>query len=639
MTTPELSRRFNEDSLHVVKPRFSGSVSEYCCAEIRFNEPGRVGKFSLRSREYLREPLDNYGIEEITDMILCFGTRTGKTTIMFAGGGYRIQEKMRRRLFVKPGAKGTAGAENDARTRFIPMCRSSDALNALIPKGGNSRHFFKTSQQIFRNGSIQDWTGSNSVANLASNAMEDVDQDEVDKFNLTRRRDEDGEVVEASASKLADERTSEFRSPKRVKGSTPTLESGLIWVELLKTDLRRRFMPCPHCEKLLILAWSKEYSALPSKGLDGQPLPLAFVKWDDEARRKDNSWDLDRVERSAGYICPHCSGRFNDDKKIWMDENGIWKPTQIGAPRTRGYHLPSMYSSHEQTTVGKLALSFLEGVKSLDGPRNFINSKLAEPWNNQGGRVERIEIISPDDKKTDGATKLIAFDLQLLSPRFWHVAAEFKPSENLFRIIDFGSGEHESEQEEKIKQHEILPHHVGVDSGKFATECYDLCLRHSKIVRRVNAPPIAVGWTPMKGFKHTQFWKDQKTKMMMPFTLSSAPLPHHKFQLPLLNFNAHVLKDMFSRIRRNKTHVKFEIAPGCATDEFFKHLDGEIRKTVIEDGRPVQRWRPRAKSWPNHGLDCVNMLLALAMFHKLMRFNDESVSISERIKTRQNEND
>src|ERR1019366_1909297 len=101
------------------------------------------------------------------DQVMVMAPRTGKTRILYAGVAWIICHQPARVLYVKPKTKGTAGAEDDARTRFIPMIRHSRSLAVLIPSGGTRHHEFKTNQQIL-GGAIVDWTGSNSVAALAS---------------------------------------------------------------------------------------------------------------------------------------------------------------------------------------------------------------------------------------------------------------------------------------------------------------------------------------------------------------------------------------------------------------------------------------------------------------------------------------
>jgi hypothetical protein len=413
--------------LRITKPRSVERVSDWCAANLRFNEPECTGPFSFAGREYLREPLDNWGEDGVTDQTTCWGTRLGKTRVLYGGLAWTLANQNVRALYVKPKAKGTAGAEDDARTRFIPMIRSTQKLAALIP-AGNRRHDFKTAQQIL-GGSIVDWTGSNAVSSLASNPCRVVIQDECDKFGTTRKRDEDGNVVEADASSLADERCKEFSNPKRFKASTPTRTSGLIWQSLLKSDLRRYFVPCPHCNPeainvadaktgWVVFAWSKEYTMLALTGCE------AWVKWDQSAKGVDGEWDYKKVESTAHAECPHCRGVILDTHKGWMVEHGHWRATQVGLPGHRGYHLPSMYAAHQQCNFGKMAVRFLKAVDSVDGPRGFINSDLAEVHANQEQGSNRIEISTRPLAQVDWVAQLTG-DYQKNWPYLWFVVRKW----------------------------------------------------------------------------------------------------------------------------------------------------------------------------------------------------------------------
>lgn len=590
------------------EPRWTGSVAQWCADNLRFNEPKLSGPFSFHGREYMREPLDTWSDNSIKDQIGCWGTRTGKTRIIFGGLAWRIKHNPTRALWVMPNAQGTGGAQAVSRTRFQPMIRSSPCLAELIPTGAR-RHDFKALQMLL-GGSIIDLTGSNSPANLAGHPCDTVVQDEVDKY---MRRGES----EAEPSRLADQRAKEFSNPKRLKWSTPTLESGIIWQEFLKTDQRRRFMPCPHCGRFVVLPWSRDFTVFPILSDE------AFVRWDDEAKRKDGTWDLDRVVKSARAECPHCKGHIRDEHKILMDQKGEWRPTAKGAPGYRGYHLPSMYSVSAETGFGQMAKRFLLAKHSLQGLQDFVNSDLAEPWCNQDSRSERIELISPPEAApVVGAIPIMTVDYQQLSPHFWYVVRAWTREKS--RLLEFGNLDTWQEVAKKQEELKVRDNHVGVDSGKFAEEVYECCLRHGKILPIGNRPAIHVGWLPMKGFGRRQNWREKESGLLMPFFLSSAPLPHRKFRLPLLEFAAHTVKDMISRMRKKKTAHLYEFDRRAATEEYFRHMDGEVRKKVFDATlqRLVERWVIRSRSWPNHGLDCESMNIAMALFHKLLPWND-----------------
>src|ERR1017187_7303657 len=123
---------------------------------------------------------------------------------------------------------------------------------------------------------------------------------------------------EASVVILADERTKSVSNSRRYKFSTPTLSNMGIWDYFLKGDQRRYFVPCPHCAKKIVLAWSKQFSVFQFRGDE------AYIKWDDSARDADGGWNLDKVVKSAHLICPHCAGKILDKHKPEMNKHGKW---------------------------------------------------------------------------------------------------------------------------------------------------------------------------------------------------------------------------------------------------------------------------------------------------------------------------
>lgn len=657
MTLAELDRRICAALYRMAQPRFTGTVSQWCEQNIRFNEPGRVGKFSFYGREYLRDPLNFYGDDSLTDMVLCFGTRTGKTTVMFGGAIFRLLQKARRMLFVHPASHGAAGACNVAKTRFIPILRASEVTAQLIPSGAR-RFDFTQAQQMLLNGSIADWVGSNSVGQLASNSMEDVNQDETDKFNVTRRRDSSGNEVEADSSKLADERTAEFRNPKRTKASTPTLAGGRIWTSLMETDLRRRFVPCPLCgrdhpkSKLCVIVWSATFTVLPrtygpgtSRELNSD-IPTAFVEWDKEARRADGSWDYDRVERSAGYRCPHCGGRFRDEEKVWADANGAWEATQRGAARTAGYHLPSWYSNHDQTTAGMLASDFLKSKRSPSGLRNFINSKCAEPYMSQDMATERIEIVRQSQIEiTAEWKKVLTVDAQQKWPYFWFIVRAWNGGNS--EGVQCGMADTVDELRAVQIAQGIPDAGVLIDSGYGAmreAEIYRECVRFGELRPRRTGFPIHIGWMPCKGFPKLKRWplevKNAQGKLIarhsVPYYLRAmdpfrGTTESGKIEMSLFEFSSKYYEDILASLRNSKLKHGYTWGVSKEMDAakfddgttYWKHMDGHILKRIENKftGLAREEYCQRHRDWPDHLLDCEISQVAAAHFFEF--FNPE----------------
>lgn len=581
------------------------TVADWCCRCLVFDEPKNNGPFNLVGSEYMREQLDAWSDPTIRRQVHIQGSQTRKTGSIMGGAGWSIVNNPTRIFWVMPTQQL---GQTFSKTRWIRMLRKSPVTSALIPTG-NRRHDFKAFEQQIGS-SIVNITWSNSPSALSSIPAPLVILDEVDKFAT-------GGGKEADAVNLAEQRTKSFPDPKIVATSTPTLVSGLIWQEFLKTDQRRRFLPCPHCTKFLLLVWSKNFTVFKITGAE------AFVRWDKEAKNPDGTWDLDRVERSARYECPHCGGHILDAHKTVMDRSGEWRATSTAARGHRGWHLPSMYAAAVETNVGRLAVKFLQGKTSLMGLQGFVNGELAEPWENQDTRGDRIEIITgPDAQPIEGAVKFLTVDVQLVAPYFWFIVREWNGHS---RLLDFGPLETWEEVEAKQREHGIADNHVGPDSKHRPDEVFSKCLGHGVIKPMgMGKLPMFVGWTPLRGTdeQRRQGWKDPKTGQPRPYSLGYAPQTHRRFQVPLLEFGGHQLKHILSRLRQGRTPWKWEVCESV-TEEYWKHLDAEYLKPVYNSRthRVEYLWVKRSRQTPNHMLDCEVQSLAMAFLHRKLPFD------------------
>lgn len=396
--------------------------SDWCAEHLYFNEPEVKGLCDFTARNYLRQPIDDNNDASIFKQTSVFATGLGKTVAFIAGAIYKIRHKPQRGLWVMPSEKGATGVRNFNKTRLIPACEASPKIRELMPTG-SARHDI-SGLHIRMGGMVIDFAGSNSPGQLASNRCGDVRLDETDKFKSKLGN-------EAGAAYIAETRTDGVVGAQIFEASTPTIDTGHIWQSLTKSNLNRRFLPCPHCgrdhpaSKNFVIAWSEQFSILPKKFSDGRDIPTAFVFWDKEAKRKDGTWDIDRVIRSAHILCPHCQQQIHDTDMQWMDENGLWLPTQrdTGANRHVGYHLPRMYAPRRsfESTFGGMAKKFLECKLSADGMRGLINSDLAEPDVTQEHARGGLEIITANPISSIDWCPLMSVDIQKKWPYHWFV--------------------------------------------------------------------------------------------------------------------------------------------------------------------------------------------------------------------------
>lgn len=339
------------------------SVVEWCSDEVILSErqTQMPGAFSTAMTPYLREPLECFGDVDVSDLVLVFGTQTGKTTMIQAGTAWRICNKPQPIVWVMP----TEGlARSFSETRWMPLFDDSETLSSQKP---SNPHKFKNLEQHFSRCSVV-FVGSNSPANLASRPAGLLLMDEVDKFATETDQ-------ETSALHLAENRTKSFVSALRVKTSTPTTGDGAIWKEYLKGTQEKFMLECPHCKERIELLWEQ-------------------VKWD-EAARSEGKWNMSLVEESAHYECQQCRGSINDGQKMEMLQDGMWQASNLSAQKGfRSFHLNSLYAPWRSCGFGSLAVKFLRDKETLNGLQDFTNSTMAMPWEQVETSIGDAKILS-----------------------------------------------------------------------------------------------------------------------------------------------------------------------------------------------------------------------------------------------------
>lgn len=586
------------------------SPAAWCCENLLFDEPDNRGPFSLAGREYMREVVDDWADPLITDQVEVFGSQTGKTGGIMGGAAWTVCNDPSRIFWVMP-TRDTV--RKFSKTRWMPLIKRNPRMAELIPTGARRFEFATAEQRI--GGSIVDMVWSNSPAALAGVPARVTIADEVDKFN-------EGGGKEADALNLLEQRTKNFTSPKRIKTSTPTLVTGLIWQEFLKTDQRRRFVPCPHCKKFVVLVWSKAFTVFKLTGEE------ACVEWDKEAKRADGTWDMDRVERSARYLCPHCAGHILDAHKTLMDRNGVWRPTAEAARGYRGRHLPSLYAPSAQSNVGVLARKFLQAQQSLLGLQGFINGDLAEPYESQDTRAERTELITSRLEVGAEWNKLMTVDCQEKSPHFY-IAARAWNGGNSTGIkatsCDTWDDLRAIQKAEGVKDVGVI-----IDSGfgaKDDAEVYRNCARFCEFIANQKKRRVeAVGWMPSKGMPGRKKWKHPETGLLIPYYLADidpfiGTAKAGKVGMSLFEFAGDYFKDILETLRKGRHANKWSVADDVAKDEeYWRHLDGEhkVAKQNKFTGRIQLTWIKRGPHWPNHWFDCEVMQIAAANFFNLL---------------------
>ena len=343
-------------------PRDTRKVWQWAEDEIvlSIRQTENEGPYSTAMTPYVREPLEQFSNDRVTDITLCWGTQTGKTNSIMVGTAWRFTNRPMPALWVMPSEDL---ARSFSQTRWTPMVDDCRPLKTL--KHPSARKFTALSQDFTHAGLA--FVGSNSPANLASRPCGLLVMDEVDKFATQRGN-------EAGALTLAENRTKSFTNPLRVKTSTPTVETGTVWQEFLRTDQRYYMVPCPYCSQLIRLEW-------------------ANVKWYEKAT-KEEEWDLAKVRVTARYECQECGGAITDSDKTKMLRGGKWVATnELAEPGRVGYHLNSLYAPWRSCSFGSLAVKWLQAQADTSMLQDFFNSTMAQPWEERASTVKDDQIL------------------------------------------------------------------------------------------------------------------------------------------------------------------------------------------------------------------------------------------------------
>ncbi len=611
------------------------------------------GRYSTTLTPYIREPLQCFGDKSVTDLTLCWGTQVAKTTLIMIGVAYRIPNDPMNCLWVMPG--GDLG-KSFSKNRWIPMvdaCIPVAAEKPRLPNGKSNRYLFGYMEQQFDR-MVVNFVGSNSAAQLASRPAGLICMDETDKFKLDDER-------EAGALQNAEERTKNFPYPLRVKTSTPTTVHGEIWKEFLLGDQRYFNLPCPHCSTWLPSIEGKSYEDLDADERTAVAtfITLKFrtkndthgecgVRWWREGEDESKSpgpdgklaWDLEKVRRNAHYKCQSCGGEIADSQKSTMLRRGIWVATNPhGKPGRRSYHLSSLYSLlSRECTMGALAVKWLETKGNLSKRHGFINSTLAETWDDDKAVDDApvfMESFGQEDLPHD-ITRLMSIDVQ--ETHFWVLVRAFAPPsperpQGESWLIHFDKVETIEEATQIQKEYGVENIHVCIDINRYQNKVAKW------IVERGNPDDIYDSWRGLwgsdkGGFIHTLDNGQRFSRHWSPVQYRD---PHlgtafasdvNKKALWVYWANDPV-KDLVAVLRFTTEPVIFHVHTDAHKD-YQRHLNAEIKvaQRNHRTGRTVYFWKQLRKD--NHALDCECMVAVRAMQLGLLPTPEETPATTQR---------
>lgn len=296
--------------------------------------------------------------------------------------------------------------------------------------------------------------------------------------------------------------------------------------------------------------------------------------------------------------CDNCNFRIPELSKLHCLARGKWVPSSEITSR-RSAQLSALYAPWERW--GEVAAAFLEVRHFPERLRDWLNSKMAEPWEQRAQSLDEDTILShkldypPGVCPAKVAAIILTADVQ--ADRCYYVIRAWQNDESSF-LLRYGQVATIEDVATiartplKFGEDAVFVTHGFVDSGynpkgksSDMTAVYDFCRRF--------------GFCPTKGF--------DVLRSASVYSWSRAE------DLPLLNFATDATKDLL--------HLRFEIKPG---DPGFWGLHNETgmdfaRQIAAE--APVEKldqWGVPRRHWKrfhndNHYLDCETQNLASAI--------------------------
>lgn len=458
------------------------TVSQWADAKRKLPETsGAAGaQWRTAATPYLRGIMDAVHEPGVRKIAVRKGAQLGGSEALHNILGYFIEHDPCPMLFVHPTA---TVAEEWSKERLADMIRSTPALAKVIHEKRQARGERESestlSLKMFPGGFLA-LGGANTPNTFARRSVRIAIGDDVDRFPA---------VVgdEGDPTDLLVNRTTTFYDALALFVSTPTLKGGRIDTLYERSDKRQYVVTCPACEYTDWITWS-----------DPTHFRVAFD---------------DRDPETASLECPGCGLHLREDERRAMVLKGDWlataQPQETGLV---GFHVPSMLSTLGNVTLSTLVEKWLSArSKGKESLRVFINTTLAEGWEDRGARLEphtlmlRREDYGADVEVPAAAVALTAgvdvqdgyFQVQVIA---WGYASERwvvdwrtvpgdpKRAETRAALLEMLGRKYRH-----ANGHNLPIHAVCIDSGFATDEVYDFVLAYQ--ARRIFATKGIAGRT------------------------------------------------------------------------------------------------------------------------------------------------
>ena len=444
------------------------------------------------------------------------------------------------------------------------------------------------------------WAGS--AATMASDAMEIIDLDEVNKYPAPVS-DEPG------AFDAARQRANSFPFTYKLYGSsTPTGEHGEISVIIKKRadEVRYYYAKCPICGEEQRMVWEN-------------------ITWGDTR-------DPRKVlrEKLAHYNCKTCAFQWDDEmrdravldtiKTGWRTEEGAEK---VARPRAVAFKLPSWY----KLSMSEAVAAFLEGQDDPEKLKTWVTQHCAEEWiekaikKTENAVLQRQSVYPALIVPPEAVALTAGIDVQ--KHGFWFVVRAWAEDLTSWLIqygyintfADVEALVYNTEYKIYESQQTMKIWRAGIDTGGGETDASDDWSRTEEIYQWLRKQPAGAAQKiyGIKGATHIKSLAAKRIKITRIDTLpsSSKTIPGG-LELRLLDTSQYKGLIHFRLGRKEAAEdgpaetQRFYVHQGVGIDYVKQLLAEEYRQTK---GR---KWEWKKTYYQNHLLDCEVIAAACA---------------------------
>ena len=548
-------------------------------------EPGR---WRTERTPYLKEILDTLSPKSPEQRIVFMaGAQIGKSEAGNCWLGYIIHHAPGPMLLVQPTVDT---GKRFSKQRLAPMIEETPVLKKLISENV-SRDASNSMMTKEFPGGVLIITGANSAAGLRSMPVRYLFMDEIDAFPIDV--DSEGDPIQ-----LAEKRTTTFTRRKIYMCSTPTIKDvSRIEREFNRSDQRRYFVPCPHCQHMQTLDW------------------------------KNLKWSHDDPE-TAAYACQECGTLIEERFKTEMLAAGQWRATSHGDGKTAGFHLSSLYSPLGWKSWSEIVAEFQQAKGDPSLLKTFVNTVLGETWED-----EYSAKLGADDLKS----RVEFYEPGIAPARVLAVTAGVDVQDNRLAVTLYGWG--------KDEEAWVIDHmEIYGDPGqpKVWSQLDEVIL---KPVAHELAEPLKIAATAIDSGGHYThevyaYCRDRKAQHVFAIKGQSQrgkPAIGKATKVDL-NWKGRTLKSgaevfpvgsdtikstMYGRLKLNEAGAGYIHFHGESTVEFFAQLTAEKQITRYVKGFPVREWVKKSGA-RNEALDCLVYAYA-ALQWLLTKYNRRTV--------------